>query len=352
MPASGIVKGVDNDTNNVNADDYHAAVQGLSPGQLSIFSSSMGTYLSQGESPSALVGWFTDQMNQINQAPELAALYSVYGNPFVKIWMKDRKTGASFDTTKGNMIAAGMSPSDERVSSAYAKIVKGRGPGGGGSGPTKAQQYAAAEAAIRNEVNTLGHTTFGEARIKQTAQQAVNGNWSADQLTDFLVGDATKNWDKLTGGTLKGSVDQIKAAAAKQLIKISDATARQWAGRLASGEVDSSGVANMMQDQAVARHAWAADVIKKGITMQDYLAPSRDRIAEVLEVPPEKVDLMDARWSKMVTVTDDKGVTRAANDDEIIRAARSDGAWVNTKNARQLATSATMALRNYIEGRN
>jgi hypothetical protein len=282
--------------------------------------------------------------------PEMLGMFDRYGQDFYNFSITQAALGVDGATFWANVKERGWTPAGVDFSKFGPKRSNGPG-GGGGGGASKAQQYAAAEAAIRNQVQTLGHTTYSEDQIKATARLAVNNKWSAEQLTDVLVKDATANWDKLTGGTLKGAVDQIKAAAAKQLIKISDTTARQWAGRLASSELDSAGITNMMQEQAMARYSWAADIIKKGVTMQDFLAPSRDRIAEVLEVPPEKVDLMDPKWSKMVTVTDAKGVTRAANDDELIRAARTDGGWVNTKNARQMATSAAMALRNMVEGR-
>lgn len=221
---------------------------------------------------------------------------------------------------------------------------------GGGGGVPKAQQYAAAEAAIRNQAATLGYTTMAETEIKSLARTVVDQNWSGDQLTDKLVNDATKNYDALTGGTIRGAVDQIKAGAASQLIAISDATARQWAKRMASGELDTDGLRNMLQTQATARYGWAADVIQSGMTMSDFLAPSRDRLANELEMNSEEVSLLDPKIMDMMTVVDEKGQRRVANDYEIVRNARKDERWKSTSNARTTLSSAAMMLRRYVEG--
>jgi hypothetical protein len=223
--------------------------------------------------------------------------------------------------------------------------------GGGGGGPSKAQQYAAAEAAIRNQAYTLGYTTLADPEIKILAKTVVDQNWSSEQLTDRLVNDATKNYDALTGGTIRGAVDMIKNGAASQLIAVSDATARQWAKRIASGELNEDGLRNMLQTQATARYGWAADVIQSGVTMSDFLAPSRDRLSQELEVTPEELSLLDPKIMDMTTVVDAKsGQRRVANDVELIRNARKDERWKSTSNARSTLSSAAMMLRRYVEG--
>lgn len=223
--------------------------------------------------------------------------------------------------------------------------------GGGSSGPSKAQQYAAAEAAIKNQAYTLGYTTITDPQIKQLARTAVDGNWSGEQLNEQLVNDATKHWDKLTGGTILANVDQIKAGAAGQLIAVSETTARQWAKRMASGELDADGLRDMLQTQAAARYGWAAEVIGKGITMSDFLAPSRDRIARELEMNPEKLNMLDPKIMDMMTVVDPKnGQRRVANDTELARNARRDERWKSTGNARTMLSSAAMMIRRYVEG--
>lgn len=263
--------------------------------------------------------------------------FSLNGEPAIKLAWAAFKGNYSEDQSRKERIRLGFrSP----ITSPY----------GGSGGPTKAQQYAAAEAAIRNQAATLGYTTITEPDIKSLARTVVDQNWSSDQLTDRLVNDATRNWGTLGGGTLKAAVDAIKAGAADQLINISDATAQQWAKRLASEEMDTDGLRNLLQAQATARYGWAADVIASGITMSDFLAPSRDRIAQELEMNPEEISLLDARIMEMVTVVDDKNQRRVASDTELIRNARKDERWKSTGNARNTMSQAAMMIRRYVEG--
>lgn len=336
---------------------------GLTPGQVSDYKNVKPQWQQTWESV-ATSSWgqamsstsFNSMMDNMFMNPAWQAAVNVYGTKFTSLYAEASMTqGSNADQwLQGQMMANGMGPQDPKFAAELKRLGTGgpgsRGPGGGGSGPSKAQQYAAAEAAIRNQAMTLGYVTFGDANIKSLAQTAVNGNWSNDQLTDYLVNDATKHWDKLQGGTLKGGAQQIGAAAAQQLIKISEATARQWAKRMASGELDATGLASMLQDQAIAKWGWAADSIKRGVTMADFLAPSRDRIAETLELQPESVNLMDDRYSKMLTVVDTNGKTRAATDAEVLSAARKDTRWATTNNARELTAAAAQRLRDYFEG--
>lgn len=233
--------------------------------------------------------------------------------------------------------------------STMQRIIGGGGPGSGG--PSKAQQIAAAEAMIRNEAQTLGYTTFGEDQIKALAKTVIAGNWSSDQVTDYLVTGATSDWSVLSGGALTGAVEAIKAYASQQLVAVSDETAQQWARRIASGELDQDGLRSLVLMQAKGRYTWASEVLDQGITMMDYLAPSRDRIAQELEVNAADLNLSDSKTMKLMTVKDDKGGYRLATDAELVQAARQDGRWKSTNNARELASSAAMMLRQYVEGR-
>lgn len=322
--------------------------QGIPPA----FQSTALSFLQQfsARKPWATAGWFSAMSKEFMASPEQMAFYKTYGNDYLNLWVDYLVNGADDPSYLQNkMMARGMTAVD-----AMKNLDKsGSGPRsyGGGGGASKAQQYAAAEAAIRNQAATLGYETFGDAQIKALAKTAVDNSWSGDQLTDHLVNGATSDWGKLGKGTLTAGVEAIKAQAAAQLIQISDVTARQWSKRLASGELDGDGLRSLIQAQATARYGWAADQIGKGITMADFLAPSRDRIAQVLEIPPEKVDLMDPQFMKMVTATDDKGAQRPATDTEIIRNARSDARWASTSNARSTLSSAAVMLRNYVEGR-
>lgn len=218
--------------------------------------------------------------------------------------------------------------------------------GSGGGGATAAQQYASAEAAVRNRAGLLG-IAFDDAAIKSIARAVVDGNWSSDQLDDYLVPAAR---DTNNAGLITSGVRQIQQLASQQLLKVSDATAREWASRIASGEMDMNGVTSLLQAQAVQRYGWAASQISQGIGVRDLLLPTRDRIAAELEMNPEDIDLMDDRWMGMVQTVGADGVTRAATDSEAIMRARKLPEFAQTQKAGDMMATYALTLRDYFGG--
>lgn len=224
----------------------------------------------------------------------------------------------------------------------------GRGPGGGGGGARgpMPEDYASAEAAVRNRSRMLG-VELDDGGIKALAKTVVDGKWSADQLDDYLVPAAVSTNNP---GAITASVNQVKALAAQQLLSVSDATAREWAGRIASGEMDLAGVQSLIQAQATAKYSWAAPQIAAGMSVRDLLLPSRDRIADELEVGAETIDLMDPKWVGMMMTLDDKGNTRAATDGEVVARVRKEPQWANTRRAGQMVTGFAKTISDYFGG--
>lgn len=218
----------------------------------------------------------------------------------------------------------------------------GGGGFGGGGGMSKAQQYAQAEAAIRNEVRSLG-VAFDDDSIKSLAKTAVDGRWSAEMLTDYIVAGAG-DWSTVQDGQLKATVELVKQLGSRYLTPISDDTAREYATRLASGEMTNETVQMLIANQAKTVFSWLAPQIDQGLTVRDVLLPSRDLIAQELQVPPETVNLMDQKYQQMLRVTDN-GQTRAATLDEVLKNVRSTAEWRKTGRARETASNAVMMLR-------
>lgn len=222
-----------------------------------------------------------------------------------------------------------------------------RGPGGpGSSGPSLAQQYAQAEAAIRNEASTLG-LALKDPQIKDLAKQAVTGKWSSEQLTDKLTGNVNAFTQP---GTFQAMVAQIKGMASQQLITISDATAKEWARQVVSGEKDPNAIGAIFMNQAAGEFGWAATQLKEGTTMRDILMPARDTLASELEMDPTLINFNDSKWRNMVTVKDPTGKPRAATLTEVTQAARQDPGWSKTANAGRMAANMATMLRQAFEG--
>ena len=224
----------------------------------------------------------------------------------------------------------------------------GGGGGGGGGGVSTAQQYAQAEAAIRNEVRSMG-VPFSDDSIKSLAKAVVDQKWSADMVTDYIVA-GSGDWATVQDGQLTAVANDVKRMAASQLITISEDTTRDYARRVASGELTQDGINSIMLGQAKAQFAWLAPQLDAGMTVRDILLPSRDLIARELEVGADTIDLTNTKWQNMLMVKEQNGTTRAATNNELVVNARRTPEWQNTKGARDLTTAAIMRLRSMFYG--
>jgi hypothetical protein len=233
---------------------------------------------------------------------------------------------------------------------ALERVQRGGGGGGGfggGGGMSRAQQYTQAEAAIRNEVRSLG-VAFNDESIKSLAKTVVDGRWSGDMITDYIVAGAG-DFSTVQDGQLKASTELIKQLGTRYLTTISDQTAQEYATRMASGEMTSETVQMLIANQAKTVFSWLAPQIDQGMTVRDVLLPSRDLIASELEMPPETVDLMNQKYQQMLRVTEN-GQTRAATLDEVMKNVRSTAEWRSTRKARDTAANAVMMLRQSFGG--
>lgn len=220
--------------------------------------------------------------------------------------------------------------------------------GGGGGGPSKAQQYAQAEAAIRNQVKAMG-IAFNDESIKSLAKVVVDNNWSNDMVTDYVVAGAG-DWSTVQAGQLTAMVDSVQQKAAANLITISPETARDYARRVASGELTEDGINAILLNQAKTAFSWLTPQLDAGLSVRDVLMPSRDVIARELELPAETINLMDSKWQSMLVTKEANGAMRAATNDELIANARKTPEWQATKGARDLTTAAMMRLRSIFMG--
>lgn len=201
------------------------------------------------------------------------------------------------------------------------------------------RQVASTAATVMNRARTLGLPSSVVASI---AYQATKNGWNTDQQIDALIAQA--NWSTMEGGELTSYRDQVNQIASQYLVGVSEQTARNYSERIASGELSLNGVRSIMQRQAKARFSWMADQLDAGVTVADYLAPVKDRIAAELEVVPDEINLMDPQWLSLVETKGDDGKMRAATLHEATLAARKRPEWKNTSNAQRTTTQLMTTL--------
>ena len=210
------------------------------------------------------------------------------------------------------------------------------GGGGGGSAEQKRNRINSLAARIQNESAKLG-VKLSTDEVAYMATVSEKLDYSEDQLTDMIVNQI--NWDKVEQGTLTATRDQIKSTGKKYLMNLSDVTAQDYSKRIASGELDINAISSILAAQARSSMPWIAQYLDQGLTPEDVLTPSRDAIAQGLEINAGDVDITDAKYLKMMTVQDEKLGTRLATQSEIQKNVRTDERWAQTKQAKQIGSS-------------
>lgn len=279
-------------------------------------------------------------------APDRWALIQQFGGPMQEVLWRAYADVENPNKTL-NKIAA-MFPGAVAPVGGGGRGGGGRGGGGGTAAPTP-EQIAAAKAAIKNRAYTLGRQPFTDDELTWVATTVVRDNWSNEQLDDWLTtGDQAAKIDQ--PGLIAANIGQIKQMASAQLLNVSDATAREWATRIESGEMSPEAVKQIFATQAAQEFGWAANGIASGQTVRDMLLPARDRIANELEMNADAIDLMDPRWRGLVTTTDQNGQVRAATMTEVTQHARQQPEFASTTHSGQLAADTFSMIRQAFEG--
>lgn len=179
--------------------------------------------------------------------------------------------------------------------------------------------------------------------VASIAQQATANSWSDMQVQQALLQNVSPDavW---SDGTLIASATSIKDMASSYLLPLSDRTARDYALRIARGQLDEAGLSNMLRNQAKASTPWLSDLIDQGITTRDYFSPLQEYAAGQLEMNASDIDLMNAEWQDVFTTMQDNGITRGATLSEIRSRVRRRSEWTETNEARASASRAVSAV--------
>ena len=210
------------------------------------------------------------------------------------------------------------------------------GGGGGISAEDRRNKVQSLVARIQNDSAKLG-VKLSNDEIAYMATAAEKLNFSEDQLTDMIVNQI--DWNEVEQGTLTATRDQVKTMGKKYLMNLSDTTAQEYSRRIAAGELDPNALTSILASQARTSMPWIAQYLDQGLTPEDVLTPSRDAIAQGLELSPGDIDITNDKYLKMMTVQDEKLGTRLATQSEVQKNVRTDSRWGQTKQAKQLGSS-------------
>lgn len=215
--------------------------------------------------------------------------------------------------------------------------------------PAEAQRMVGQVAANVADVANQYGLRLSAGQITDLAYQSLKHGWASPEgaLGTQAIDSILRNidWEVLEGGTITDTRDRMKALAGQYMIRLSEQSAREYAERIARGELTEEGVRSMFQQKAVARYSYMAPLIEQGVTPADYFAQSRDVVASTLEVSPDSIDMMDPKWLGLLEVRDvASGELRAATQNEAMLAARRQPEFVRTRGAQELMASMATGL--------
>lgn len=173
--------------------------------------------------------------------------------------------------------------------------------------------------------------------VQQFTEDFLRFGWSDDQLNDVLVGLAAQLPQGVEPvGMIGTDMAQIKKMGGEFLLNVSDWTARDYATRIAKGELGIEDVNVVFRQQAAERfrnNPALVQAIDRGVTPKVYFRNHVETIASELELAPDTINLVDdPRWSRVMEVPQADGSTRAMSHAELIAYARSQPGWVTTRN--------------------
>jgi len=221
-----------------------------------------------------------------------------------------------------------------KVDQSIFRLSSGRG--SGISAEDRRNKVQSLSARIKNDSAKLG-IKLSNDEIAYMATAAEKLNFSKDQLTDMIVNQI--DWNEVEQGTLTATRDQVKTMGKKYLMNLSDTTAQEYSRRIATGELDPNALTSILASQARTSMPWIAQYLDQGLTPEDVLTPSRDAIAQGLELSAGDIDITNDKYLKMMTVQDEKLGTRLATQSEVQKNVRTDSRWGQTKQAKQLGSS-------------
>jgi hypothetical protein len=184
--------------------------------------------------------------------------------------------------------------------------------------------------------------------MQKFADTAMALGWNQSQLQNQLGKYIQTAKEGPSKGNFTGAAGtaftEIKKAALRNGYDIPSGKANQWVADIATGKANVEDIAQMMRESAARAYPALHNELIAGADLDDLASPYKNKMAEILEIPPDRIDLKDRTLQKALSAKDDKGkwTTMALYDFE--DQLRKDDRWQYTNNAKDTVMSEVMRL--------
>lgn len=186
---------------------------------------------------------------------------------------------------------------------------------------------------IALEAGKLG-INIANHRLGDLAKNANRFGWNEQEIKLAIAAEMRYDPHANPKGGVGALMNQVKTAAADFMVPINEQQAWQWARRIVSGAATMDSVTAQFSKLAKARFPQIAEHIDQGVTPGQFFTPYRNVIGNILEMAPDQVDLMDKKWSPVISFRSDaRAELRPMTLGETERYARMQPEWGGTANA-------------------
>lgn len=124
-------------------------------------------------------------------------------------------------------------------------------------------------------------------------------------------------------------------------LSMGDASAQKWGEWIALGERTQEDLDDYLRSQAARMYPHLGGSLSAGMTMQDIFSEHQAAIAEELELDPDRLNLMDGKWRKVLGVSTKNGMRPMSISEAQIYARQDDRFWLTRKGRQQEAEMTT-----------
>lgn len=193
----------------------------------------------------------------------------------------------------------------------------------------------------------FGGAGLNDKQLRARALTAVRMGWSQAELVDKLV--KGQNFQKLLGsqrlgGTAAELDAQLDQLAGAYGVKVGKQQKAGTVKKLLSGDDTIAGVQNRYRELAMREYTAFAEQIRGGATVADIADPYVQRMADLLEVAPESIDVHDKTVQSALRQRTPDGKPAAASLSDFEDMVRKDNRWQYTDNAREETAALTAGL--------
>lgn len=197
---------------------------------------------------------------------------------------------------------------------------------------------------VANLANRYG-LQWDQGTTEWVATQIIRENWTADQIGRWFGAILRNEGNAIGAGDITATMSQVQDVAGRYLTSMNADAAREYAIRIAEKRTTLDAIETTLQEQAANRFYWLRDQIARGITPEQLFQPIRQRVANVLEINPDTIDMNDVKWATLLSPKKgEDGMVRSMNDYEALSWARSQPEWRKTQNANDSAYGLSQSL--------